>query len=30
MDLRRPHPYSDRPLERFLRHLKIHPLLGCS
>jgi hypothetical protein len=23
MDLRRSHPHSDRPLERFLRHLKI-------
>jgi hypothetical protein len=28
MDLRRSHPHSDRPLERFLRHLKIHPLRG--
>ena len=28
MDLRRSHPHSDWPLERFLRHLKIHPLSG--
>jgi len=29
MDFRRPHPYSDRPLERFPCDLKIHPLRGA-